>query len=93
MSDTLSTVPLDVTFVRMAIRWNVAKHLEAKGWDNANKLARGVGLSYPVAVRVMAGAPMERIDVATLELLRAAFGIRGAPWSLLEYIPEPARKR
>jgi hypothetical protein len=76
----------------MAVKWNVTKHLVDKGWDNANKLSLGAGLSYPVAARIIANEPMERIEVATLERLRSAFGLRGAPWSLLEYVPEKAKR-
>lgn len=92
MMNTLSSVPSDVTVVTM-VRWNVRNHLDAKGWSNANQLSLGAGLSYPVAARVLANEPMERIEVATLERLRSAFGLRGAPWSLLEYVPDKPRSR
>lgn len=65
------------------IRWNVAKAAKDRGWENANQLARGAGLSYPVAARLLAGEPLERIDVATLELLASVFSCE--PWALLTW--------
>jgi len=57
--------------------------MKAKGWTNANQLARGARLSYPVASRLLEGEPIERIDVATLEALASAFDC--SPWDLLDY--------
>lgn len=57
-----------------------------KGWTTAYQLARESGISQPAAARVLAGAPLERIDVATLESLARAFRVR--PWALLEHVPD-----
>lgn len=67
----------------MPIRWAVAEHMTRAGIENANQLAKKAGLSYPVASRILAGEDLERIDVATLEALAAAFGVK--PWTLLEH--------
>ena len=74
------------------IRWvDVRALAEARGWDNANKLARAAGLSYPVARRffIAEREPLERIDVQLLESLAAAFGVK--PWALLEHVPEKGK--
>jgi hypothetical protein len=58
------------------VRWNVRvirKHMTERGWTNANQLAVGAKLTAPVAARVLASAPLERIEVATLEKLAEAF--------------------
>lgn len=68
------------------IRWDVSAHMQAKGWENANQLARGAGLSYPVAARVLEAEPLDRIDVSTLERMSTAF--RCSPWKLLAYTPD-----
>ena len=65
------------------IRWNVAKQMKERGWSNASQLAAGAGMTKPAAYRVVAGEPLERIDVATLETLAHVF--KCSPWSLLEY--------
>lgn len=67
------------------IRWNVAKYMARKGWTTAYQLAQGAGISQPAAANVLAGRPLERIDVAALEKLARAFRVR--PWALLEYEP------
>lgn len=74
------------------MKWNLATRMAAKGWTNAHHLATGAGLSYPVADRILHGDSPDRIDGKTLEKLRVAFGIRGAPWSLIEYIPEKPKR-
>ena len=71
---------------KMTIRWNVKDRARARGWDNAHQFALGAGLSYPLAARVFEGKALERIDVATLELLARVFGLK-APWALLDYDP------
>jgi hypothetical protein len=43
----------------------------------------GAKLTAPVAARVLAGEPIERIEVATLEKLARAF--HHAPWDFLRY--------
>ncbi|MGH9887097.1 MAG: helix-turn-helix domain-containing protein [bacterium] len=75
------------------IRWNVdviRAHMERHGWENANQLAIGARLTAPVAARVLAGGPLERIEVATLEHLAEAFRVK--PWTLLEYAKDSARR-
>lgn len=59
--------------------------MERKGLANAYQLAAFAGLTKPTAARVLAGGPIDRIEVATLEALAVAF--RVAPWSLLVYEP------
>jgi hypothetical protein len=74
------------------VRWNVVALAKDKGWENANQLARGAGLSYPVASRVMESEPLERIDVSTLERLALALDMTKTPWKLLAFDP-PKRSR
>lgn len=69
------------------ITWNVAARARAKGWTNAYQLAKGANITQPLAARVLAGEPIGRIDVATLEALTRAFGLK-TPWALLDYQPE-----
>lgn len=71
----------------MTIRWNVKERAEAKGWENAQQFSVGAGLTYPTAARVLAGDPLERIEVATLEKLARVFGLK-SPWALLDYEPK-----
>lgn len=66
------------------LRWNVRAKARARGWTNAYQLAKGVGITQPLAARVLSDEPIERIDVATLETLTRAFRLK-SPWSLLEY--------
>jgi hypothetical protein len=68
----------------MTIRWKVKERAEARGWENAQQFSVGAGLTYPTAARVLAGEPLERIEVATLEKLTTVFGLK-TPWALLEY--------
>ena len=70
----------------MAIYWNVRERAEKQGWANAHQLAVGAGISYPIAWRIMKDAPLERIEVATLETLARAFSLK-SPWALLRYEP------
>lgn len=76
------------------VRWADIRALaEARGWTNANQLARAAGLSYPVARRFFIAedrAPLERIDVQLLESLASAFGVK--PWALLEHVPEKKKR-
>lgn len=65
------------------IRWNVAKYMNRKGWTTAYQLAKGAGISQPAAANVLAGHPLERIDVAALEKMAHAFRVK--PWVLLEW--------
>jgi transcriptional regulator with XRE-family HTH domain len=67
------------------IRWNVTKHMGRKGWTTAYQLAKGAGISQPAAANVLAGNPLERIDVLALEKLARAFRVK--PWALLDYDP------
>lgn len=60
--------------------------MKKRGWTNANQLADGAGLTKPAAYRVVAGEPLERIEVATLEALARAFKVK--PWALLEWTEE-----
>ena len=66
------------------IRWNVHAIAKTHRIPNANQLAVKAGLTLPVAYRVWAGEPMDRIEIATLEKLTEAFGLK-SPWRLLEY--------
>lgn len=69
------------------IAYNLSKHLKRKSWTTAYQLAKGAGITQPAAHRVMAGEPLERIEVATLEALARAFHVK--PWDLLTYKPIP----
>lgn len=71
------------------IVWNLAPLMKRRGLANAYQLAAFAGLTKPTAARVLAGAPLERIDVATLEALARAFRVQ--PWRLLVYTPDPRR--
>jgi hypothetical protein len=66
------------------LRWNVRAKAHARGWTNAYQLAKGAGITQPVAARVLSDEPIERIDVATLETLTRVFRLK-SPWSLFEY--------
>jgi DNA-binding Xre family transcriptional regulator len=68
------------------IRYNIERHMHRKGWTTAYQLALHAGVTQPAAHRVMAGEPLQRIEVATLEKLAVAFRVK--PWTLLEYEPE-----
>lgn len=68
------------------IRWNLDRHMARRGLTNAYQLAAFAGLTKPLASRLLAGAPIERLDVATLETLAVAFRVK--PWTLLEYVPD-----
>jgi hypothetical protein len=70
----------------MSIRWKVRARATAKGWTNPYQLAKGAGITQPLAARILSSEPIERIDVATLETLARAFRLK-SPWSLLEYRP------
>jgi DNA-binding Xre family transcriptional regulator len=67
------------------IRWNLEPHMARKGWNTPYRLAAEAGISQPAAARVLSAHPIERIDVATLEALAKAFGVK--PWRLLDYDP------
>lgn len=69
----------------LMIRWNLGPHMAKRGWENANQLAIGAGVSYPVANRALKGDPLERIEVETLERFARAFHCK--PWQLLEHTP------
>lgn len=68
------------------IRWDVGRHMDRKGWVTAYQLAKGAGISQPAAANVLAGRPLRRIDVPTLERLCRAFRVK--PAALLDYDPE-----
>jgi len=68
------------------ICWNLTRHMERRGLANAYQLAAFAGLTKPTASRLVSGAPLERIDVATLEALALAFKVK--PWALLQYTPD-----
>lgn len=69
------------------LRWNVKARASARGWKNPYQLAKGAGITQPLAARVLSDEPIERIDVATLESLTRAFRLK-SPWSLLDYRPD-----
>lgn len=66
--------------------WNLA--LPKSRVPNAHQLALGAGLSYPVAVRVLANQPMARVDAMTLQKLADYFGVKN-PLSLLRFTRTP----
>lgn len=68
----------------MRIYWDVLERAKGRGWTNAHQLAIGAGISYPIAWRIMKDAPVERIDVVTVEKLMTAFDLT-SPWSVLRY--------
>jgi DNA-binding Xre family transcriptional regulator len=85
----LSMGPFNATFHTM-IYWRVdriRKYMKAKGWENANQLARNAMLTYPVASRLLnsEGQSVDRIDVFTLDMICRAFSCQ--PWDVLEYRP------
>jgi len=53
---------------------------------NATQLARFARITAPVAYRLLEGREIERVDVAVLEALCAAFDCQ--PGDLLAYVPE-----
>jgi transcriptional regulator with XRE-family HTH domain len=73
------------------VRWNVGPHMARKGWTTAYRLAVESGIAQPAAARVLAGAPLRRVDVATLEALARAFGVEQKPWTLLAFAVETRR--
>lgn len=66
------------------IYWRVEPHMARRGWRTAYELAKRAGISRPGALRVLSGAPIERVDVAVLEALARALGVRN-PLTLLEH--------
>ena len=72
-----------IRYVCNMIVWNLGAAMKRAGVENANQLAKRAGLSYPVAWRIIQNAPMERIEVATLEALGRAFGVD--PLTLLKH--------
>lgn len=73
----------------MTVVWRLAELLKRKGWSNANQLAAGASLSYPVARRLVLG-DMDRVDLTTLAKLCAAFDVQ--PGELLAYVPEKKKR-
>lgn len=69
------------------IYWRLEPHMRAKGWSTAYRLAAEAGISRPGALRVLSGAPVERIDASVLVSLAQAFGVKN-PLTLLEYRDE-----
>lgn len=69
------------------IYWRIAPHMLARDWATAYRLSKEAGISRPTALRVLSGAPVERIDVALLLALAKAFHVRN-PLALLEYRDE-----
>lgn len=68
------------------ITWNlefIRDRMAKKGLANANQLCEFTGLTVPTAYNVLRGEPLQRIEIATLETLAAAF--KCSPWSLLDY--------
>lgn len=70
------------------VRWHVGPLMAKKGWTSAYRLAAEAGISQPAAARVLSGAPIDRIDVSTLEGMARAFGV--TPWRLLEHTRDDA---
>lgn len=66
------------------IYWNLEAHMLARGFGTAYQLAKEAEISRPAALRVLSGAPVERIDTALLLALARAFRVRN-PLALLEY--------
>lgn len=66
------------------IYWRLKAHMLGQGWGTAYELAKEAGISRPAAMRVLSGAPIERVDVALLDKLAAAFGVTD-PLTLLEH--------
>lgn len=69
------------------IVWRLKPLLKRKGWENANQLATGAGLSYPVAHRLI-NEQMDRVDLGTLAKLCRALDCQ--PGDFLVYVPEKA---
>jgi DNA-binding Xre family transcriptional regulator len=68
------------------IQYNLSKHMARHGLTNANQLKDFAGLTVPTAYSVLSGAPLQRIETATLERLATAFKVK--PWALLEWTPD-----
>lgn len=68
------------------IQYNLDKHMARHGLTNANQLREFAKLNVATAYSVLSGAPLQRIEVATLEALAKAFGVK--PWTLLEWVPD-----
>ena len=67
--------------------WRVEPYMLRKGWTTAYQLAKESGISRPGALRVLNGAPVERVDVAMLAAMARTFGVRN-PLALLEWRDE-----
>lgn len=66
------------------IAWNlefIEKQMAKHGLANGNQLREFTGLTIPTTYNVLSGAPLQRIEVATLETLAKAF--KCSPWRLL----------
>lgn len=74
-------------------RWRdeTIAELIAHGWENANQLSIGAGLSYPVADRVLKNEPMDRVDMKTLAKIAKALHVPARNvLTLIEYTPDEA---
>ena len=68
------------------ITWNlpvIQRHMQKRKLANANQLCEFTGLTVPTAYNVLKGAPLQRIEVATLETLARKFDVK--PFTLLEW--------
>ncbi len=75
------------------IQWDlnyIADEMRKRGATaaNANQLRHLTGLTVATAYSVFSGAPLQRVDTATLETLMRAFGIEDEGL-LLDYTPDP----
>lgn len=66
-------------------RYDLARYMQRKKLTNANQLADYAHITVPKAYRVLSGASLEKIDVATLRALAKAFGVATTPWKLLDW--------
>lgn len=68
----------------MPIRWRLQELLDQREWT-AYRLAKEAGLTPSAVYKLLKKGDVRHVDVATLEALAKAFGVR--PWRLLEYEP------
>ena len=67
------------------IRWHLPRLLKERGWT-AYRLAQETGLTVPAAYRLAKAAPVQRLDVGTLDTLCRVLQVQ--PGDLLDYTPK-----
>jgi hypothetical protein len=65
------------------LKYDLSRAMKRHRLENANQLAVFAKIPPPLAYRLLSGEPLKRVDVATLETVATAFGVK--PLSLLKH--------